>query len=284
MNDPEGDSDTEPTGHPVASAEDTDRGGAEMMETNDKFPEELEAQPSEHDTEDFWRWLPTMWLGHRRGKELVQRASSDGADFAAYAGAGRPARASVPLRPEATVQVRTAPSTGSGAALVHGEVTHSSEALERDAPTVLKRRRIVGPGGVLVGWGAVGLVAVSASIGGWAHRPAAKETAGKSGAAAPSVPIASRVAKEREPLEATSLAPPSPAGLPGGAQAANTNTPKTPVGERAAPSTPSMKEPRHKADVAGAAAAGVDSPPKRRSPPLPAASAVPAKAQYFEAQ
>src|SRR5260370_40943831 len=170
MSDPEEANDTEPTGRPVASTEDADRGGGEVTETNDTSPEEIDARPSEHATEDFWRWLPTMWLGHRRGKELVQRASSDGADFAVYAGAGRPARASVRRRPEATVQLRTAPSTRSGAAFAHGEVTRGSEAGERDAPTVLKRRRIVGPRGVLVGWGAVGLVAVSASIGWWAHR------------------------------------------------------------------------------------------------------------------
>jgi hypothetical protein len=181
------------------------------------------------------------------------------------------------------VQVRTAPSTRSAAALAHGKVTRGSEAGERDAPTVLKRRRIVGPGGVLVGWSAIGLVAVSAAIGGWVRRPVAKETARGSGAAAaPPVPIASRVAKEREPLEATSLAP--PASLQGGAEAANMNTPKVAVGQRAVASIPSTKEPGHKANMVGAAAAGVDSPARSHARLLPASSAVPAKEQYFEAQ
>ncbi len=275
MKDPEEAHDTDPTGRPVASVEDTDPQDDAVTERNDTSPEAFEDGSGEHDTGGFLQWLPTMWLGYRRRKELVLRPSSDGADFAAYACAGRPVAASMPSRPEAdAVQVETTMPPESRA---------SAEARDRDAPTVVKRRKSAGPKAVLVGWGAVGLIAASAAIAGWAHRPLTTERVPTGGAAVtPPMPIARGVAKRAEPLESPPL--PSPAGLQGGVATSSTNLPKTPMGQRGAPSKTSMKESMAKRETAGAPPAGTDTPTRSRAAPLAASSALPAKEQYFEAQ
>src|ERR1700680_2720507 len=109
MNDPESTHDTEPSGAPAAS---TEPGGAHDPiggEITEPGPprEEAETNPGDgENTEDFFRWLPTMWLWHRRRRELVERRSSDGGDFVAYASAGRPARAAVRAEANDTVEVQ----------------------------------------------------------------------------------------------------------------------------------------------------------------------------------
>src|SRR5450432_1039078 len=148
MSDPD---DTEPTGRPDACAEGTDPGEG----ADDTLPD----APEEGDSDAFFRWLPTMWLGHRRGKELVERPSSDGANFAAYACEGRPAPASMRLRPEATVQVQPSPAAGSRPPARRG-VAYDSCSREHDAPTVVTRRRTAGARAALFGWGAAGLLAM----------------------------------------------------------------------------------------------------------------------------
>jgi hypothetical protein len=275
MNDPEEAHDTDPTGRPVASGEDTGLQDDAVTERNDPSPEAFEDGSSEHDTGGFLQWLPTMWLGYRRRKELVHRPSSDGADFAAYACAGRPVAASVPSRPEAAaVQVQTASRPESRA---------SAEARERDAPTVVKPRRIRRPRAGLVAWGAVGLVAASAAIAGWAHRPLTTERVPTGGAAVtPPMPIAPGLVARAEPLESPPLPP--AAGLQGGVATSSTNLPKTPMGQRGAPSKTSMKESMARRETAGAPAAGTDASARNRAAPLAASSALPAKEQYFEAQ
>jgi hypothetical protein len=282
MKDPEGVHDTEPSARAVASAEDTDPTSREGMDTSDTSPNPLDAERSEHDTADFLRWLPTMWLGYRRRKELVHRRSSDGADFVEYASAARPVAASSHVRPEATVQVRAAPSTGS-MALIARNASASSEAAERDAATVLLRRRIVGPRGALVGCGAVALVSVGVGVCWWAQWPLAKVGGpGSSVAVAPPVPIASSVAKGGEVLESAAL--PSATGLHETAQEVGTTTENTSIDRRATIAMPSTRESRHKTDRTDAVPAVVEASARSRATLPPAASPVPAKEQYFEAQ
>jgi hypothetical protein len=282
MKDPEGVHDTEPSARAVASAEDTDPAGREGTDTSDTSPDPLDADRSEQDTPDFLRWLPTMWLGYRRRKELVHRRSSDGADFVEYASAARPVAASSHVRPEATVQVRGAPSTGP-MALVARNARASSEAAEREAATVLLRRRTVGPRAALVGCGAVALVSVGVGVCWWAQWPLAKGGGPASSAAvAPPVPIASSVARRGQPLESASLPPPT--GSPETASQVGTNTENTSIGQRASIAMPSTKESRHKIDRTDAVPAAVDASARSRATLLPAASAAPAKEQYFEAQ
>ena len=106
MSDPDRNSDTEPTGCPPASDEGPDADADEATVPNDAPREDVAAGVSEHDTDDFLRWLPTLALGHRRRTELVERSSSDGADFAAYACEGRPAATSGQPRIESAVKVQ----------------------------------------------------------------------------------------------------------------------------------------------------------------------------------
>ncbi len=105
MSDPDR-SDTEPTGCSAASDEGPDADGDEATVPNDAPPEDVDAGVSEPDTDDFLRWLPTLALGHRRRTEIVERSSSDGADFAAYACEGRPAASSGQPRIESAVKVQ----------------------------------------------------------------------------------------------------------------------------------------------------------------------------------
>jgi hypothetical protein len=282
MKDPEGVHDTEPSARAVASAEDTDPAGSEGTDTSDTSPDPLDADRSEQDTPDFLRWLPTMWLGYRRRKELVHRRSSDGADFVAYASAARPVAASSHVRPEATVQVRSAPSTGS-MALVARNARASSEAAEREAATVLLRRRIVGPRGALVACAAVAIVSVGVGVCWWAEWPLAKEGGpGSSVAVAPPMAIASSLPKGKQPLESPAVPPPT--GLHETAQEVATSTENTSTDRRATIAMPSLKESRHKIGRTDAVPAAADASARSRATLLPTASAVPAKEQYFEAQ
>jgi len=153
MTDPDGANDTEPNAIRSASTDlgaDTDPTPTDMTDTVPSSPPESDARPSEVNTEDFLDWLPTLWLGQRRRKELVQRRSSDGADFVAYASSGRPvAGVSVPAEP--SVQVQT--------------TLLSEAAAGRDAPTVfVPRRRGVSRQRVAVGLAVASLVATIALV------------------------------------------------------------------------------------------------------------------------
>jgi len=261
MKDPEAD-DTEPTGCAFASAEDTDLQGHVAAAPMGAPSEELDAESGEYDTENLLRWLPTMSLGHRRRTELVERPSSDGADFAAYAYAGRPASASAAPRPEAAVQVQP---------------PAARHAPEPDAPTVLSRRRLAGRRRRLFAWAAGGLVAACTVVAGWTHRP---EQASSYGAARAQAPVSDR-APRAPPVE--SVRPPSQAASGEGSQAATTHLPEVPVVPRAAPSGPPARQTAHKREAANAHM-GVDMPAKSHAPPVAAASAAAAKDQYFETQ
>ncbi|MGO9832834.1 MAG: hypothetical protein ACLP1X_01325 [Polyangiaceae bacterium] len=266
MNDPD---DTEPAGRPDECAEGTDP----EQETDDTLLD----TPEEEDTDAFLRWLPTMWLGHRRRKELVERPSSDGASFAAYACEGRPAPASMRLQPEATVQVQPIPAAGSRPPARRG-VAYDSGSRERDAPTVVTRRR-TGARAALIGWSAVGVVAVSAVVGGWTHRPLRGEAAASGSAAAtPPVQFAASESKPREPLQTA----PAAAAFESNAERppANASIAKTPARPKALASLPSSAA--RKKDSVGGAPVGIDAVARNRTP-LGVPSSVPSKEEFFEA-
>jgi hypothetical protein len=219
-----------------------------------------------------------MWIGHRRRKELVERPSSEGADFAAYASEGRPVAASARVPPEAKVQVRTDGSPRSGSR-GGGESDDASEVGGRDALTVAKRRRRFASGRAVVGWGAAGLLVTSASILWWARRPQAIELPARASAAAAAIPLPT-ARMEAERVEAPAPWPPTP-GVQGEAQSAN--PPVAPAAQRTTASTPllkAMKEARRKGERAALASPG-GSP--RATAPV-AAAPVPVKEQYFEEQ
>jgi hypothetical protein len=266
MNDPD---DTEPAGRPDDCAEGTDPGEGE--------DDTLVDEPEEGDTDAFLRWLPTMWLGHRRRKELVERPSSDGASFAAYACEGRPAPASMRLQPEATVQVQPSPAAGSRPP-ARRAVAYDSSLRERDALTVVTRRR-TGARAALLGWSAVGVVAVSALVGGWTHRPMRGEAAASASATATlPVRVAASESKPREPLE---MAPAAAAfeskaePPPGSASMA-----KTPARPKAVASLPSAAA--RKKDGVGRAPVGIEAIARNRTP-LGVPSSDPSKEEFFEA-
>src|ERR1019366_10505447 len=121
--------------------------------------------------------------------------------------------ASMRPRPEASVQVQPSPAAGSRP-LARRDVAYDSGSRERDAPTVVSRRRTARA--ARIGWGALGAVAVSAAIGGWSrHRPLRGEVAASGSAAmTPSVRVASSESKPREPLERA----PAAAAFEGGAE------------------------------------------------------------------
>jgi hypothetical protein len=252
MKDPDA-NDTEPTGCAFASAEDTDPQGHAAAATSDApFVES-----PEHDTDDFLRWLPTMSLGHRRRTELVERPSSDGADFAAYACAGRPAAASVRLPSEAAVQMRP-----------------FARATDGDAPTVLSRRKLAGRRRRVFAWASGGLVVACAVVGGWAHRPEPPPR--------PDRAATIRAALAGPPPRATppeSMALPLPVASQASPQAPTMNLPMPPMVQRAAPSAPPIKA--HKREAASAHV-GIDMAATSHPPLVVAASAAAAKDQYFE--
>jgi hypothetical protein len=270
MKDPEAD-DTEPTGRLDAGTDDTDPQG-DVEVTDVGVPEGLEEDSSEEDTDDFLRWLPTLALGHRRRNELVERPSSDGADFAAYACEGRPAAPSVRPPPEAAVQVQIAPAPGARA----GGERRGEAADERDAPTVVRPRR-TGWRAVLVGAaGVVGLVAAGAV---WTTlRPPAVARPLLRAAAAPETspaPVADRTDRP-VPRDARPVLP----GTQERTQSVLPSLARTTAIPRAAASSVSAR-PVHKR-VAAEGRTAIDAPAQMRAAPVAAASATPLKDQYFE--
>ena len=272
MSDPDRTNDTEPTGRPLASAESPDSDADEATTPNDASGSDVPAGATEHDTDDFLRWLPTLALGHRRRAQLVERPSSDGADFAAYAGAGRPASTSGQPRLESAVNVQVSPRGG-------GPLT--SMDAERDAPTVLTRERSARRRWRIIGWGAVGLCATGAAVAAWVDRPVPidKSLRPREAVATAPVPAGQTLTAPTEAAQptATLSAVPSRAS----AQASDADAARTAAGPLAAPSTPPEADATRKAGSAGAPRT-IDLSAKGRASPLAAAPTAPAKDQFFE--
>ena len=261
MSDPDRNSDTEPTGCPPASDEGPDADEDEATVPTYAPREDADAGGSEPDTDDFFRWLPTLALGHRRRSELVERSSSDGADFAAYACEGRPAATSGQPRIESAVKVRAPPGSD----------------LERDAPTVLTGERRARRRGRTIGWACFGVAAAGAAIAGWAGRVTVTENALQRGEPIATAPprIGSIPTHPVEAAEPT--APPPPTTLP----AAPPDVAGTAAGQGALPSSPAAAEETRNGDSAGTPKPLLSS--ARRRAATVAAPGVPAKDQYFEA-
>ena len=262
MSDPDRINDTEPTGCPLATDDGPDADADEATEPNDASREDVAAGSSEHDTDDFLRWLPTLALGHRRRAELVERPSSDGADFAAYACEGRPA-ATGQARIESAVKVQAA---------------QGSKDLERDAPTVLTGERRARRGWRRIGWASVGVAAAGAALAGWAERPVATEKAlqrGEAVATAP-MPIGPIPTQPVEAAEPTAAPPPTPL------QATPTDVARAADQRVLSSSAAAADAARRKRDSAETPKL-LPSSAMRRAAPLAAAPTLPAKDQYFEA-
>jgi hypothetical protein len=272
MSDPDRTNDTEPTGRPLPSATSPDSDADEATTQNDASGSDAAAGATEHDTDDFLRWLPTLALGHRRRAQLVERPSSDGADFAAYAGDGRPAGASGQPRLESAANVQMSLRSGD---------PQGSKDPERDAPTVLTRERSARRRWRIIGWGAVGLCATGAAVAGWMDRPVPidKSLRPREAVATAPVPAGQTLTPPTEAAQptATLSAVPSRAS----AQASDADAARTAAGPLAVPSTPPEADATRKAGSAGAPRT-IDLSAKGRASPLAAAPTAPAKDQFFE--
>jgi hypothetical protein len=261
MSDPDRVNDREPMGCPPASDEGSNVDADEATVPNDAPREDVDAGVSEHDTDDFLRWLPTLALGHRRRAELVERSSSDGADFAAYACEGRPAATSGQARIESAVNVQPA---------------QGSNDLERDAPTVLTGERRARRRWRTIGWACLGVAAAGAAIAGWVERPVATEKAlqrGEAVATAP-LPIGPTPTQPVEAAESTAVPPATPL------QTSPAGVVRT-AADRL-PSSATAAEAARKSGSAGTPKPLLSSA-RRRAATLAAAPTLPAKDQFFEA-
>jgi hypothetical protein len=265
MSDPDRINDTEPMGCPAASEEGPDADADEATEPNDASRGDVAAASSEHDTDDFLRWLPTLALGHRRRAELVERASSDGADFAAYAYEGRPAAASGQPRLEPAVNVQTPP---------HVDRSLAARDAEREAPTILTRERGTRRPWRRIGWAALG-VAAAAGLAAWAERPWAEKVS-RRGEAVATAPLP--IGRAPTPPVEVTVSAAAPAALP--LQASPTDGARTPPDRRAVPSSAAAADAARKQHSAGAPRTVASSARRGAVPP---AAAVPSKDQYFEA-
>jgi hypothetical protein len=258
MSDPDRINDTEPTGCPPASDEGPDADADEATEPNDASRADVVAGSGEHDTDDFLRWLPTLALGYRRRAELVERSSSDGADFAVYACEGRPAATSGQARIECAVKVQAA---------------QGSKDLERDAPTVLTGERRARRQWRRIRWASFGVVAAGAAIAGWAERPVVTEKALQRGEAVVTAPM--RIGPiPTHPVEAAEPTAPL--------RAIPTDVARTAADERAISHSAAASDAARKSDSAGIPRP-LPSSARRRAAPRAAAPTLPAKDQYFEA-
>jgi hypothetical protein len=255
MSDPDRINDTEPTGCPLASDEAHDGDGDEVTVPNDPPREDVDAGVTEPDSDDFLRWLPTLALGHRRRTQIVERSSSDGADFAAYACEGPPAATSGPPRAESAVKV---------------QLPQGSTDLDRDAPTVLTGERRTRRRWRTIGWVSIGVAAAGAAIAGWAERPMATEKPMQRGEAVATTPM--RI--QTHPVEAAEPTAPLPTPP--------TDVARTPADERALSSSAAASVAARKSDSTGGPK---PFPSSARSRPLPLATAptFPAKDEFFEA-
>ncbi len=263
MSDPDRMNDTEPTGWPPASDEGPDADADGATQPNDASRADVAGGSGEHDTDDFLRWLPTLALGHRRRAELVERSSSDGADFAAYACEGRPAATSGQARIESAVNVQPA---------------RGSKDLEREAPTVLTGERRASRWWRRLGWASLGVVAAGAAIAGWAERPVATEKAlprGEAVATAP-IPIGPTPTQAVEAAKSTAAPPSTPL------QASPTDVGRTAAEERALSQRAAASDAARTSDPTGISRP-LPSSARRRAVPRAVAPTLAAKDQYFEA-
>lgn len=262
MSNPDRIRDTEPTGCHPASDEGPDAEADEATVPNDAPREDVARGSGEHDTDDFLRWLPTLALGHRRRTELVERPSSDGADFAAYACEGRPATTSGPPRIESAVNVQPA---------------RGSRDLERDAPTVLTGERRTRRRWRTVAWASFGAVAGGAMIAGWAARPVGTEKALQHGedVATARMPVGPIPTQPVEAAESAAAPPATPWRAP------PIDAPKTAADERV-PSSAAAAEAARKRHSDGASKPFTSSA-GHRTAAVAAAPTLPGKDQYFEA-
>jgi hypothetical protein len=263
MSDPDRNRDTDRAGCPSACDEGLDADEDAATEPNDASRADAAGRDGENDTDDFLRWLPTLALGHRRRTELVERSSSDGADFAAYACQGRAAATSDPPRIESAVNVQPA---------------RGSRDLERDAPTVLTGERRAHRQWRRIGWASFGVVAAGAAIAAWAERPAATEKALPRGEAVATArrPIVPTLTQPVEAAHSAAAPPPAPS------QASPMPLARTAPDEGALPSSAAAADAARKRNSVGAPKALLSSA-RRRAATMAAAPTVPAKDQYFEA-
>jgi len=266
MSDPDRTNDSEPTGRPLASAESPGSDADEATTPNDASGSDVAAVSGEHDTDDFLRWLPTLALGHRRRAQLVERPSSDGADFAAYAGGGRPASTSSQPRLESAANVQMSLRGG----------PQASMDPERDAPTVLTRERSARRRWRMIGWGAVGLCATGAAVAAWIEQPVAMEKPLRPGVAVATAPVPSGQTVA-PPIESPT-AKPSAVQSRASAQASDANAAAGPM---AATATAPVAGSTRKGDSAGAPRT-IELSAKGRASRLAAAPTAPAKDQFFE--
>jgi hypothetical protein len=271
MSDPDRTNDSEPTGRPLASAESPGSDADEATTPNDASGSDVAAVSGEHDTDDFLRWLPTLALGHRRRAQLVERPSSDGADFAAYAGGGRPASTSSQPRLESAANVQMS---------LRGRPQASMDP-ERDAPTVLTRERSARRRWRMIGWGAVGLCATGAAVAAWIEQPVAMEKPLRPGVAVATAPVPSGQTLTAPTEAAQPTAMLSAVPFRASAQSLDANAAKTAAGPVAAPSTTPVADASRKAGSAGAPRT-IDLSARGRAARLAAAPCAPAKDQYFE--
>ena len=263
MSDPDRINDTEPTGCPPASDEGPDADGDEVTVPNDAPREDVAGGLEEDDTDDFLRWLPTLALGHRRRTEIVERSSSDGADFAAYACEGRPAATSGQARIESAVKVQ--PPQG-------------PKDLERDAPTVPTGERRARRRWRTIGWASFGVAAAGAAIAGWAERPVGTEKTlhrSEPVATAP-MPVGPPPRRPAEAAESTAAPPTTPS------QASPADVVRTAADQRALPSSAAAAEAARNRDSAGTPRPLLSSA-RPRAATLAAAPTLRAKDQFFEA-
>jgi hypothetical protein len=263
MSDPDRINDTEPTGCPPASDEGPDADGDEVTVPNDAPREDVAGGSEEDDTDDFFRWLPTLALGHRRRTELVERSSSDGADFAAYACEGRPAVPSGHARIESAVKVRP---------------PQDPKDLERDAPTVPSGERRARRRWRTIGWASFGVAAAGAAIGGWAERPGGTEKALQRSEPVATAPMPMGPTRTQPVEAAESTAAPRTTPLLG----SPTDVGRTVADQRALPSSADAAEAARKTDSAGTPKPLLSSA-RRRAATLAAAPTLRAKDQFFEA-
>ena len=272
MSDPDWTNDTKATGRPLASAESPDSDADEATTPNDASGSDVAARSSEHDTDDFLRWLPTLALGHRRRAQLVERPSSDGADFAAYACDGRLASASGQPLLESAANVQMSP---------RGAGPQGSKDPEREAPTVLTQERSARRRWRMIGWGTVGLCVAGAAVATWVDRSVATEKPlpPREAVATALVPTGPTLTPPTEPAQPTATLPAVPSRA--SAQASDANAARTAAGSMASPSTPPVADATRKGDWAGAPRT-IELPARGRAARLAAAPTVPAKDQYFE--
>jgi hypothetical protein len=253
MKDPDEIHDTEPMADPTLAEGDVPSDA--VTERNDTAPDVLDGAGTEPDTEALLLGLEATWLRDRRRKELVRRASSDGAAFAVYACKARPAERLRTWRPEAAaVEVQQADGP---------EWPALTEARERDAPTMVKPRESGRRTGSAVLWMTAGLVATGAAIAASARRAPATESM-PSGAAVAVPTLATPVVVERVEGPESVLAPVPPESA-GGVAAPNVMPPRAPASRKTAPTPAPIQETRAKRERDTATSAG------------------PAKDQYFEA-